>query len=215
MAAVRIKICGITSVDDALQAVHLGADAIGLNFFPKSKRYISPGQGKLIASALPPFVDAVGVFVNEPLELVRESLRFNTRLRIAQWHGDDAPLPPDDIMFVPSFPIADSVGLQTAQQYLDRCRESGSIPPALLIDGFAKGEYGGTGNRAAWDLLAEWEVDVPLILAGGLTPDNVSEAVRAVKPFAIDVASGVESSPGCKDAEKMRRFIDNARTAAS
>jgi phosphoribosylanthranilate isomerase len=99
------------------------------------------------------------------------------------------------------------------EAYLAACREAGTLPPAVLVDAHVPGEYGGTGRVAPWDLLADWRPTVPLILAGGLTPDSVAAAIRRVRPFAVDVASGVESVPGRKDAEKMRRFIGEARAA--
>jgi phosphoribosylanthranilate isomerase len=121
---------------------------------------------------------------------------------------------PQPFRWVVAFAVRDRQSLTAIDAYLDRCRQEGRLPDALLVDAHVPGEYGGTGQVAPWDLLAEYRPPVPLILAGGLTPENVAEAVRRVRPYGVDVASGVESSPGRKDAEKMRRFIAEARRAA-
>jgi phosphoribosylanthranilate isomerase len=212
----RIKICGITSVADALLAADLGADAIGLNFYPPSPRYVDRTTATAIVRALPPFVEAVGLFVNLPLADVVTSIQHIERLHTIQWHGDRPELcPPCPFRFIPAFQVADSKGLAHVMTYLDACRQAGALPSAVLIDGQLSGQYGGTGRPAPWNLLAEFHPSVPLILAGGLTPQNVAEAICLVRPYAVDVASGVESTPGRKDPDKLRRFIDNAREATS
>jgi len=207
----RIKICGITRAEDARLAAELGADAVGLNFCPDSPRCIEPGAANLILWRLPPFVTVVGVFCKEPLARLHTQLGwFKGRINVVQWHGHDpeysAAYP---FEFVPAFAVRDEEGLHAVKRYLD----GGPLPAAVLVDGFAAGQLGGTGHVAPWQLLADFKPGVPLILAGGLTPENVGEAVRTVRPYAVDVASGVESSPGIKDAGKMRRFIENARSA--
>jgi phosphoribosylanthranilate isomerase len=211
----RVKICGITSAADARQAAWLGADAVGLNFYPRSRRYITADTTAEILRALPPLLEAVALYVNAPLA---EAFAHAQRLGLAtvQWHGD-APEPPPDLprRFIPAFSVSDAEGLRRVSRYLEHCREVGRLPAAVLVDGAMPGEYGGTGQAAAWDLLAGFDPGMPLILAGGLTPDNVAEAVRLVRPYAVDVAGGVEAAPGRKDAEKMRRFIESARAAAA
>lgn len=210
----RIKICGITTVADALTAAQLGADAIGLNFYPPSPRYIAAQAVLPVLRALPPFVEPVGVFTNVPLpEVIETAQRLG--LRTVQCHGDRHEVA-DAFPFrlVPAFAVRDSASLATITTFLEEARARNQLPTAILVDGHAAGLYGGTGQTAPWRLLADFHPDVPLILAGGLNADNVAEAVRIVRPYAVDVASGVESSPGKKDAEKLRRFIENARVAA-
>jgi phosphoribosylanthranilate isomerase len=215
MTTPRIKICGITTVEDGLLAARLGADALGLNLFPGSKRVVAREVVCELTGQLPPFVEPVLLFVNEPLTAVVETLQALSSvrpLRTVQWHGDDPPLPPSAAWhFIPAFAVVDASSLVRVTAYLDRCRDAGRLPAAVLLDGHAPGQYGGTGRTAPWQLLADFRPGVPVILAGGLTPDNVAEAVRLVRPYAVDVAGGVESAPGVKDADRIRRFIDNAR----
>jgi phosphoribosylanthranilate isomerase len=211
----RIKICGITVEEDARQAAILGADAIGLNFYPRSPRHVSEEKAARIARALPPFIEPVGLFVNESLVEVLEQVRRIAILRTIQWHGETPELPPLVYHFIPAFQVHDRAGLAEVEGYLKKCRNAGRLPSALLIDGHVPGQYGGTGQTAPWKLLADFHPEVPIILAGGLTPDNVAEAIRFVNPYGVDVASGIESSPGKKDVDKMRRFIDSARNAAA
>jgi phosphoribosylanthranilate isomerase len=211
----RIKICGITNVGDARQAALLGADALGLNFYPPSRRFIATETAVAILRALPPYVDAVGLYVNQPLGEILDHAR-QLGLAAVQWHGE-APEPPPDcpVRFIPAFAVSDAHSLRRVSGYLERCREVGRLPSAVLVDACVPGEYGGTGCRAPWELLADFRPGVPLVLAGGLTPENVAEAVRLVRPYAVDVASGVESAPDRKDPEKLRRFIASAREAAA
>ncbi len=210
----RIKICGITTVADALDAAELGADAIGLNFYPKSKRYVYEQTASEILKELPPFVEPVALFVNEPVAEVVDRVRRLEGLRTIQIHGDDLDLIPETAYsFLPAFSVCDRSSLSTIDAYLDRCRKNGRLPTAVLLDAHVPGEYGGTGQTAPWDLLAEYSCEVPIILAGGLTPDNVADAIRIVKPYGVDVASGVETRPGKKHRDTMRRFIEVARMA--
>jgi phosphoribosylanthranilate isomerase len=207
MVSVRIKICGITNEADATMACRLGADAIGLNLYQGSKRHVSSVLAAQIATTLPPFVEPVALFVNVALDLaVATAQDFS---RTIQWHGASTPLPPPaPWRFIPAFPIVDSAHLAAVVEYLDRCRAIKRLPAGILLDGHAAGQYGGTGQHAPWRLLADFQPGVPIILAGGLTADNVAEAIRIVRPFGVDVASGVEAEPGRKDADKLRRFID-------
>ncbi len=213
----RIKICGITRVEDALAAACLGADAIGLNFHPPSPRYADPVAAGEILSRLPPFVDAVGVFVNRSLPEMIAAVEPLGRIGTLQWHGDaslrEVPAA-GSYRLISAFPLHDQTGLREVAAYLELCRARGRLPDAVLLDGQHAGQYGGTGMKAPWEALVGLETDVPVILAGGLNADNVAEAVRLVKPYAVDVASGVEGSPGHKDPKKLRRFIERAREAA-
>ncbi|HTU90790.1 MAG TPA: phosphoribosylanthranilate isomerase [Gemmataceae bacterium] len=213
---VRVKICGVTTEVDARQAALLGADAIGLNFYEGSPRCVGPAVVQAVLQELPPFVAAVGVFVDKPMRPIFELLHGLRRIQVIQWHGKDRELC-DCFPYhlISAFPVRDVASLQAIQRYLDACRVSGRMPSALLLDGHAAGQHGGTGKTAPWDLLASFRPGVPIILAGGLTADNVAEAIRIVRPYGVDVASGVESAPGRKDAEKMRRFLANAREAAA
>jgi phosphoribosylanthranilate isomerase len=214
--ALRIKICGVTTEADGRQAALLGADAIGLNFFPKSPRCVDRQTAHFILRELPPFVDPVAVFTQTHLRRVFEALNQLGGIRTIQWHGERRELS-DTFPFrlISAFPVSEQRHLIEITRYLETCRGTGQLPTAILIDGRVPGQYGGTGVPAPWKLLADFRPEVPLILAGGLTPDNVAEAVRIVRPYAVDVASGVEASPGHKDPEKMRRFIGNALEAAA
>lgn len=212
---VRVKICGVTNLDDWRACLNLGVDALGLNFHPPSPRSISPEQARSLLRELPPFVDAVGVFVQTPLASLRTTLDSLGRIRTVQIHGHE----PEGIdafpyRYVPAFQIKDKEDLQRMKNYLTSCAARECLPSAVLLDGHAPGLVGGTGRCAPWTLLQDLSLPVPVILAGGLTPDNVAEAVQRVRPWAVDVASGVESSPGRKDLEKVRRFLDQAREAA-
>jgi phosphoribosylanthranilate isomerase len=211
MGRVRVKICGVTTPADARLAAGAGADAIGVNFFPPSPRYVEPRRAAEILAALPALIDVVGVFAETPVRQVC-ALAYQLGLGCVQWHGNHGDAPPDAAPFrwIPAFRVRDRASLDAIGRYLGAARAVGRLPAAVLVDGHVEGLHGGTGQTAPWDLLAEFRPDVPLILAGGLTPDNVAEAVRRVRPFAVDVASGVESSPGVKDPEKVRRFIEAA-----
>jgi phosphoribosylanthranilate isomerase len=213
---VRIKICGITNVEDANLAAALGADALGLNFYARSPRVIDRTRAEMILRALPPFVEPVGLFVNEPLQQVFATVNALGRIRCIQWHGDKRELcDPHPFQLISAFPVKDRADLVRISRFLNLCRDVAKLPTAILVDAAVAGQYGGTGQTAPWDLLAGFQPGVPLILAGGLTADNVAEAIRLVRPFAVDVASGVETAPGIKDPEKLRRFIGNARAAAA
>ena len=212
----RIKICGITNPLDAVRAAGLGADAIGLNFFAQSKRYIDHAAAAGILRELPVFVEPVAVFVQLSLVKAMQSIETLRGLRTIQWHGDEHELVPSrDYRFVHAFPVANGEDLARVTGYLERCQRASALPAGILLDGRASGQYGGTGQRVPWDFLTDFHTPAPLILAGGLTPENVAEAIRIVHPYAVDVASGVESAPRRKDEEKMRRFIGNARDAAA
>lgn len=211
----RIKICGITNAEDGRLASSLGADAVGLNFYPPSPRSVREEQAALIVQSLPPFVTPVALFVNESWESMARILDRLRFIKTVQWHGErHEPIPASwPYRVIAAFAVRSADSLLQVREYLGRCEKAGRLPDALLLDGHAPGVYGGTGQPAPWKLLADFQAQVPIILAGGLTPDNVAQAVSIVKPWAVDVASGVESSPGKKDADKMRRFITAAREA--
>ncbi len=211
---VRVKICGVTNEADARQAALLGADAVGLNFYAQSARCVDVRTAEFILRELPPFVDAVGVFVNQPLRTIFPTLIQLGRIRAIQWHGTNRELcDAYPFQLISAFQVGNQQSLQEINRYLDTCRQLGQLPAALLVDGYAPDQLGGTGQNPPWGLLAEFSPGIPLILAGGLTPENVAEAVRVVKPYAVDVASGVEHAPGHKDPEKIRRFIENVKRA--
>lgn len=200
----KIKICGIKTVQDALAALEAGADLIGFNFYPKSSRYIGVGRCRDIMSVMRRYghVLYVGVFVNTPAAEVRATLD-TCGLNLAQLHGDET------VEMVQSFHGRAFKAFRGIPQSMNGfAREEA---PAFLVDASVKGVYGGTGITADWSAAAEAARHYPLLLAGGLTPENVSEAVRCVHPWGVDVASGVESSPGVKDAVKMKAFVQAIR----
>jgi phosphoribosylanthranilate isomerase len=214
----RIKICGITNSSDARSAVAAGADAIGLNFFRKSRRFVEPEIARTIAASLPASVTKVGVFVNHSAGEIAEISKL-VGLDYIQLHGDEQPQLlvelPTDVGIVRAHRCTKD-GLAPLAQYLNECRSNGRAPDAVLIDADAGAEFGGTGELADWALVAHDRVllaGLPLILAGGLTPSNVSAAIAAVHPDAVDVASGVEREPGFKDEELVAQFISVAKLA--
>ena len=213
----RIKICGITTPADAAMAAAAGADAIGLNFYPKSPRYVEPAQARAIIDALSAGVVKVGLFVNAPVEFVCQTFD-QLGLDLIQLHGDE---PPRRLVELSGRPVmrafrVGSEGLTPVREYLGQCRLLGCIPRSVLLDARVEGEYGGTGHTADWEALSGYHADKdtpPLVLAGGLTPQNVAEAVRTVRPAAVDTASGVESGPGRKDPQRVAAFVRAARDA--
>ena len=209
MNRVRVKICGVMTPGDAVFAAECGADALGLNFYPKSPRFLTDAAARAMLRELTPFVAPVGVFVGTPASEV-SATAARLGLRAVQTYTDAAlPFAADEpAAYLPAFRVKDAADLDAIRAFVKACRCAG-----VLIDSFVAGEMGGTGHRAPWDLLAGFDPGVPVILAGGLTPDNVAQAVRAVRPWGVDVASGVESSPGVKDAGKVRAFVQNAQAA--
>jgi phosphoribosylanthranilate isomerase len=211
---VRVKICGVTTVEDAQKAAELGADAVGLNFHPGSPRYVGLEMAAQIASALPVSVEVVGVFVERGWQEIRETIAMLRELHSVQRHGEPlTEAPPASWRIVPAFGINDAGDLNRITRHIEDCKVRGWMPAAVLVDAHVAGLHGGTGRTAPWNILAEFRVSVPVMLAGGLTPENVAEAIRTVRPHAVDVASGVESRPGRKDAEKLKQFIDSAKSA--
>lgn len=211
---VRIKICGVTTLADARLAIEVGADAVGLNFYPKSPRFVAPPQAAEIVRGLPAFSSAVGVFVGMPLRQVC-AVAFQLGLRGVQTY-DDQPPAEDTFPFahIPAFRVKDAAGLENIRRFVSNATKLGRPPTAVLVDAHVEGLMGGTGKPAPWELLKGFDPGVPLILAGGLTLENVAEAITLVRPWGVDVASGVEIAPGVKDPDKVAQFVANARTAA-
>ena len=204
--SVTVKICGITSEADALAAAEAGADAIGLMFYEGSPRHVTLEQAKAISAALPPHVMRVGVFVNAEEAFVHQALT-ECMLNILQFHGDETPEECSryPVMTLKAFRVQGEETLAELEAY----------PSAgYLLDAYVKDALGGTGATFNWDLAVRAQkFGKPIFLAGGLTPENVAEAVRKVQPFGVDVSSGVEIEPGRKDAEQMRTFVAAAKGA--
>ncbi|BFI95893.1 MAG: phosphoribosylanthranilate isomerase [Rhodanobacter sp.] len=202
----RIKCCGMTRVEDALLAARLGADAIGLVFTARSKRRVALEQARTIRRALPPFVDAVALFMDDEAGLV-EDVVATVQPDLLQFHGDE----PDAWCARFGRPYLKAIAMGEGAAALPRLRDYPQAA-ALLLDGHAAGEAGGSGKAFDWSLLPG-DLAQPVILAGGLHAGNVGAAIRAARPWAVDVASGVESAPGIKDAGKLRDFIAAVRAA--
>jgi len=205
---VRVKICGITNVEDALLACEFGADAIGLNFYEKSPRCISPFTASKIIGKLPPFVAAVGIFVNWQAAPVT-SLAKALGLSAAQLHGDEPPKLVAEI--AKEVPVIKALHVGKGSPLPPFAKYRGVA--AFLLDAPHSGQYGGTGRITDWNLAQTAAKSHPILLAGGLTPENVGEAILAVRPYAVDVTSGVESKPGKKDPGKLRAFFDEVARA--
>jgi phosphoribosylanthranilate isomerase len=204
----KVKICGIKSLRDALAAAEAGADLLGFNFYLESPRFIDARTCEEISAVLKekfPSIQLVGVFVNSSREAI-ETTMAACSLDLAQLHGDETPefcAALGNRAFKAFRGIPDG-RLETYAR---------SVPPAFLVDGVAAGLYGGTGNTADWSAAAKLGRNYPFLLSGGLKPENVAEAVRQVKPWGVDVASGVESRPGEKDPDRIRAFLDAVRSA--
>lgn len=201
---IKVKICGITNLEDALAAVDYGADALGFIFFEKSPRHITPAMAGEIISYLPPFVTTVGVFVNEEPAKIRETM-LSAGINVLQLHGDE---PPEACSVWPRVVRALRVKDFTDLKPLEIYRAS-----AFLLDTYSPGQFGGTGQIFNWDIAVEAKRFGRIILSGGLNPENVGEAVKRVGPYAVDASSGVEESKGKKDLKKMKEFIEKAKAA--
>ncbi|QRN99242.1 phosphoribosylanthranilate isomerase [Archangium violaceum] len=205
----RVKICGVTRVEDARRAWAEGADALGLNFYPRSPRYVTAEVAAELARTRPALGSVVGVFVNESPDVIRARVR-ECGLTAVQLHGDE---PPEacagyGVPVIKAMRVRGPEDVEKARTYVG----AGDVA-ALLLDGAAPG-YGGGGVGFDWSLVARLaDAGVPVLVAGGLNPDNVREAVRATRPYGVDVASGVEVSPGIKDADAVRAFVRAAKTA--
>ena len=205
---VRTKICGITSITDAQAAAAAGVDAIGLVFYANSSRCVTTEQAAAIARAVGPFVTTVGLFVDASHEQVEAVLRA-VPLQLLQFHGSETPA------FCPSFqrPVIKAIRMAEGVDVLAADREyaaAGAL--GLLLDSYSAAAPGGTGETFGWDRIPA-NLQLPLVLAGGLSPDNVAAAIQQVKPYAVDVSSGVESAPGRKDSARMTAFVRAAHAA--
>jgi len=209
----RVKICGITTREDAVAAIDAGADMLGFNFYPKSKRYVTPQKCARIVSFLAQYtarVKMVGIFVNATRAEI-ERIAHDCHLDLVQLSGDE----PSE--FLTDLDVEAFKGIRPsslAEAQADAARFARSSSPALLVDAYQPGEYGGTGHTGDWALAQELATEYPILLAGGLTPDNVAAAIAQVHPWGVDVASGVESDPGKKDSDKMRAFVEAARRSS-
>ena len=208
MTPVRVKVCGITRVEDALSAVRLGVHAIGFVFWPKSARYITPDSVREIVPALPPFVTTVGVYVNPTQEWVEETAEAGG-LSLLQFHGDESPefCSQFSLPYIKAIRIREGVDLL---QYTARYRHA----KGLLLDTYTAGMPGGTGHVFDWKLIPQ-DLSLPLILSGGLNPSNVLQAIRQIRPWAVDVSSGVEAAKGIKDEKKISAFMQGVRKSES
>jgi len=203
----KIKICGITNTEDAGVAVAAGADALGFVMYRKSPRWVEPTVARSIIAGLPPFVFPVGVFVNEEAERVR-ALMDECGFALAQLHGDESALYCQNL----GRPALKALRLKDRGTFLALAEFQGRANVrGVLIDAFSDQAYGGTGQTVDWMLAQEAARLIPIILAGGLTPTNVAEAIAQVRPYGVDVSSGVEQSPGKKDPNKVKAFIQAAR----
>ena len=206
---VRVKICGVTTPEDACLAAELGAHAIGLNFYPESPRSISPFAARNILRKLPPLVSSVGIFVNwapEPIIALSQALR----LAAAQLHGDETPQTVAEV--AEKIPVIKALRIEKGSAPIGLPRHRAAA--AFLLDAASPGQYGGAGVTTDWVQARTLAESHRIILAGGLTPENVAEAILAVRPFAVDVASGVESVPGKKDPAKLRAFFSEVARAS-
>jgi len=203
----RVKICGITRLQDLHAACEAGADALGFVFYEKSPRHVSVERAAELVRALPPFVQSVGLFVNAGPAFV-ESVLQAVPLDLLQFHGDETPA--ECVRFGRPYIKAVRVSPDTD---LLKCAADFESARGLLLDAFVPGVPGGTGERFDWRLIPA-NLPKPVILSGGLTPDNIAEAVQQVRPWAVDVSSGVEVSKGIKDAQRIARFIAHAKEAS-
>jgi phosphoribosylanthranilate isomerase len=205
---ILVKICGITNWPDAKAACDAGANMLGFNFYEKSLRRVSTVEAATMRAKLPSGVQSVGLFVNaKPAEIA--SLHAFVRFNSAQLHGDETPMIVSEVtrtvQVIMAFRVAVDFPLTTLDKYHDAF--------AFLIDGARRGQFGGTGTAADWNVARRAAAAHRIILAGGLTPENVGAAIRSVRPYAVDVASGVESKPGKKDHVRLKEFIDEVRRA--
>ena len=205
---IRVKICGVTNPGDAKAACEAGADLVGLNFYQKSPRYISVSDAEKIRSTLPAEVEAVGVFVNKtPAEVLK--LSRSLKLDAAQLHGEESREMVSEvarsITVFKAFRVGEEFSLESLQEYAEAY--------AFLLDADRAGQYGGTGFTTDWAVARRAALSHRILLAGGLKVENVAAAIRLVRPYAVDVASGVEAKPGKKDHGRMREFIQEVRRA--
>ncbi len=206
----KVKICGITNVEDAAAAVEAGADALGFVLYRKSPRYIEPALARQIIMSLPPLVIPVGVFVDEDQQVVRD-LMDSCGLALAQLHGNESAIYCKEVgrTVLKALRVKDRSTFLALAEFRGRAGVRG-----FILDAFSDEVYGGTGQVIDWQLAAEAAKVASILLAGGLTPDNVEKAIQVVQPYGVDVSSGVERAPGKKDHEKVRAFIRAAKVVS-
>lgn len=209
----RIKVCGITRIEDALAAVERGVDALGFIFVESSPRYISPEEVRIITSQLPPFVHCVGVFVDKDPVEIEEIIEY-CHLTYVQLHGNEDPDYCEKLAhsaspckIIKAFRVSSDTGPSDFTPYE-------GIVSGFLLDTYVKDQEGGTGQTFDWRMIESLQLQLPIVLAGGIEPQNVVEAIEAVKPFAVDVNSGVEEKPGKKDIQKLETLLRNIAAAA-
>ena len=207
---VRVKICGITNWADAAAALDAGANALGFNFYAPSPRYIPPSHARAIVSRMPPGVDAVGVFVNATFAEANE-IGLTIDLDVLQLHGEETPELVAE--FCESWPLIKAFRV-SPEFRAEQLAPYHKLTDFFLLDGFSEDARGGTGNAFDWSVAANAKQFGRIFLSGGLTPENVGDAIRLVNPFAVDVCSGVEASPGKKDAARLREFIRAVKEAS-
>ncbi len=206
----RIKICGITRIEDAQAAVNAGVDALGFIFYPKSPRNIDPKSARKIIDQLPPFVNVVGVFVDKNREELEEIIQY-CRLEYVQLHGNESPKYCERVVrFAAPCQVlkAFRVGVETDNEAFGLYNEH---TRGFLLDTYEKGKVGGTGNSFDWSLISRLDIQKPYILAGGLSKDNIVQAIETVRPYGVDINSGVEESPGIKDHNKIAEVVTLVR----
>ncbi len=199
----RVKFCGLTHEEDIAQAVKLGVDALGFVFYAPSSRSVAPDHAAMLTSSVPAFVTRVGLFVNEQPAVI-QNIFERTRLNLIQYHGDETPEFCDAVglPFIKAFRVRPGIDIQTEmERYPDAS--------GFLLDAYVKGQPGGTGERFDWGMIPQ--SNAPIILAGGLSPDNAKDAIEQVAPWALDVSGGIETKPGRKDPDKMMRFMNACR----
>ncbi len=202
---VEIKICGLTTLEDSLKALELGADYLGFNLYEKSPRYVAPEKLAVLIAALPAGVKSVGIFVNAPNDEITR-IAEQCSLSIIQMHGDE------DLRQLPAMPLPVWKAVRVTPSETELPADASSAE-RIVLDSSVEGLYGGTGKQIDLETAAAIAAKTPVMLGGGMSPENVAEAVARVKPIGVDVASGVESEPGIKDHAKMAAFIEAARSS--
>ena len=199
----RVKFCGLTHEEDIARAVKLGVDALGFVFYAPSSRSVAPDHAAMLTSSVPAFVTRVGLFVNEQPAII-QNIFERTRLNLIQYHGDETPEFCDAVglPFIKAFRVRPGIDIQTEMERYPNAS-------GFLLDAYVKGQPGGTGERFDWGMIPQ--SNAPIILAGGLSPDNAKDAIEQVAPWALDVSGGIETKPGRKDPDKMVRFMNACR----
>ncbi len=199
----RVKFCGLTREEDIARAVKLGVDALGFVFYAPSSRSVAPDHAAMLTSSVPAFVTRVGLFVNERPAII-QNIFERTRLNLIQYHGDETPEFCDAVglPFIKAFRVRPKIDIQTEMERYPNAS-------GFLLDAYVKGQPGGTGERFDWGMIPQ--SNAPIILAGGLSPENAKDAIEQVAPWALDVSGGIETKPGRKDPDKMLRFMNACR----